>query len=41
MFYLLCSCQEAVEDLNKENLKVTKNTLPNKLGNRERLKNYS
>ena len=41
LFYLHCSCKKVVEESNKENLKVIKNTLPNKWGNPESLKNYS
>ena len=32
------SCKKLLEKLNKENLKVIKNTLPNKSGNPEGLK---
>ena len=35
---LHCSYKKAVEDSNKENLKVIKNTLLNKSGNPENLK---
>ena len=38
LFYLNCSCKKAVEDSNKNNLKVIKNTLPNKSKNPESLK---
>ena len=41
LFYLHCSCKKVVEKSNKENLKVIKNTLPNKSGNPESLKNSS
>ena len=39
-FYLNCSCKKKkiVQDSSKENLKVTKNNLPNKSGNPESLK---
>ena len=37
LFYLHCSCKKVVEKLNKENLKVIKNTSPNKSGNPESL----
>ena len=36
--YLHCASKKAVEDSNKENLKVIKNILPNKSGNPETLK---
>ena len=36
-----CSCKKVAEDSNKENLKVIKNTLPNKSGNPESLKKLS
>ena len=39
LFYLLCSCKRVVEKSHLENLKVIKNTLPNKSGNPESLKN--
>ena len=39
LFYLHCSCKKVVENSNKENLKVIKNTLPNKSVNPESLKN--
>ena len=35
LFYLHCSWKREVEKLNKENLKVIKNILPNKSGNPE------
>ena len=35
--YLHCSCKKVVEKLSKENLKVIKNTCPNKSGNLENL----
>ena len=38
LFYLHCFSEKVVEKSNKENLKVIKNTLPNKSGNPERLK---
>ena len=38
LFYLHSSCKKAVEDTNKENLKVIKNTSPNKSGNPKSLK---
>ena len=38
LFYLHCSCKKVVEKWNKENLKIIKNTLPNKSGNPESLK---
>ena len=38
LFYLHCTCKKVVETSNKENLKVIKNTLPNKSGNSENLK---
>ena len=38
LFYLHCSCKKIVEKSNQENLKVIKNTLPNKPGNPESLK---
>ena len=41
LFYLHCSCKKIVEKSNQENLKVIKNTLPNKPGNPESLKKYS
>ena len=37
LFYLHCSYKKVVEKSNKENLKVIKNTLPNKSGNPENL----
>ena len=37
-YYLHCSCKNIVEKSNKDNLKVVKNTLPNKSGNPESLK---
>ena len=37
LFYLHCSCKKVVEKSNKENLKVIKNTSPNKSGNPESL----
>ena len=37
LFYLLCSCEIVAEKSNYENLKVIKNTLPNKSGNPESL----
>ena len=37
-FYLHCPWKKIVEDPNKENLKVIKNTLPNKSGNPKSLK---
>ena len=39
MLYLYCSCKKVVGKLNYENLKVIKNTLSNKSGNPESLKN--
>ena len=33
LFYLHCSCSTLIQQLNKENLKVIKNTLPSKLAN--------
>ena len=33
LFYLFCSCEKVAEMSNQENLKVIKNTLPNKSGN--------
>ena len=41
LFDLHCSSKEVVEKSNKENLKVTKNTLPNKSGNPESFKRQS
>ena len=41
LFYLHWSCKNVVEKSNKENLKVIKNTLPNKSGNPESLKKLS
>ena len=41
LFYLYCSCKKVVEKSNNENLKVIKNTLPNKSGNPENLKKQS
>ena len=38
MFHLHCSCKKAVEDSNKENLQMIKNTLSNNSGNPESLK---
>ena len=38
LFYLRCSYKKVVEKSNKENLKVIKNTLPNKSGISEILK---
>ena len=38
MFYLHFSCKKAVEKSNKENLKMIKNTSPNKSGNPKHLK---
>ena len=38
LFYLHRSCKKVVEKSNKENLKVIKNTLPNKSGKPESLK---
>ena len=38
LLYLHYSCKKVVEKSNKENLKVTKNTLPNKSENPESLK---
>ena len=38
LFYLLFSYERVAEKSNKENLKVIKNTLPNKSGNPESLK---
>ena len=38
LFYLHCTCKKVVETSNKENLKVIKNTFPNKSGNSENLK---
>ena len=38
MFYLHCYCEKLVEKSNKENLKVIKNSLPNKSGKLESLK---
>ena len=38
LFYLHCSRKKVIGKLNKGNLKVIKNTLPNKLGNPENLK---
>ena len=38
-FCLHWSCKKAVEDSNKENLKVIKNTLPNKSRNLKASKN--
>ena len=35
---LHCSCKKVVEKINKENLKVIKNNLPNKSENPESLK---
>ena len=37
LFYLRCSFKKLVAKLNKENLKVIKITLPNKVGNPESL----
>ena len=36
--YLYCSCRKVVEKSNEENLKVIKNTFPNKSGNPGSLK---
>ena len=33
LFYLYCSCKKVVEKSNKENLRVIRNTLPNKSEN--------
>ena len=41
LFYLHWSCKNGIEKSNKENLKVIKNTLPNKSGNPESLKKLS
>ena len=41
LLYLHCSCKKVVEKSNKENLKVIKNTSPNKSGIPESLKKYS
>ena len=38
LLYLHYSCKKVVEKSNKENLKVTKNALPNKSENPESLK---
>ena len=38
LFYLQFSCRKVVEKSNKENLKVIRNTFPNKSGNPEHLK---
>ena len=38
LYYLHRSCKNIVEKSNKDNLKVIKNTLPNKSGNPESLK---
>ena len=38
LFYIHCPYKRVVNKLNKENLKVIKNTLPNKSGNPESLK---
>ena len=38
LFYLRWSCKKVVEKSKKENLKVIRNTLPNKSGNPESLK---
>ena len=38
LFALHFFCKKVVEKSNKENLKVIKNTLPNKSGNPESLK---
>ena len=38
LFYLLFSCERVAENSNWENLKLIKNTLPNKSGNPESLK---
>ena len=38
LFYLHCSCKKVLRKSNKENLKVIKNTLPNKSGYPENLK---
>ena len=39
--YLNCSCRKLVGKSNEENLKVIKNTLPNKLGNPQSLREKS
>ena len=36
-----CSCKKEVEKSNEENLRVIKNTFPNKSGNLKSLKKYS
>ena len=41
LFYLHFPCKKVVEKSNKENLKVIKNTVPNKSGNPELLKKQS
>ena len=41
LFYLHYCCKKVVEKSNKENLKVIKNTFPNKSENPESLKIYS
>ena len=38
LFYLLFSCERVAQKSNWKNLKVIKNTLPNKSGNPEILK---
>ena len=38
LLYLHCSCKKVVEKSNRENLKVIKNTLPNKSGYPESFK---
>ena len=41
LFYFHCSYKKLVEKLNKENLKVIKNILPNKSGNPKSLKKFT
>ena len=41
LFYLHWSCKKVVEKSNKYNLKVIKNSLPNKSGNLENLQKFS